>query len=152
MTLENGAGLKMYLPLGMVIFQPAMLVFRGGISQISRIPEWTNDYFRSQFCYFFCCHCTPAIRDIRLYPVGLSWLCKGELLLLDSLGRFVSKEYPQRVACHEAGHFLVAYLLGVLPKAGGCFLQNEEFPSSFRGPPVWGVHLKGSERILLPPT
>ena len=41
----------------------------------------------------------------------------GELLLLDSLGRFVSKEYPQRVACHEAGHFLVAYLLGVLPKA-----------------------------------
>ena len=41
----------------------------------------------------------------------------GELLLLDSLGRLVSKEYPQRVACHEAGHFLVAYLLGVLPKA-----------------------------------
>lgn len=46
-------------------------------------------------------------------------LIPGELLLLDSLGRLVSKEYPQRVACHEAGHFLVAYLLGVLPKARG---------------------------------
>ncbi|CAK9080989.1 AN1-type zinc finger protein 2A [Durusdinium trenchii] len=41
----------------------------------------------------------------------------GELLLLDSLGRAVSKDYPARVACHEAGHFLVAYLLGILPKA-----------------------------------
>ncbi|CAJ1405758.1 unnamed protein product, partial [Effrenium voratum] len=41
----------------------------------------------------------------------------GELLLLDTLGRSVSADYGQRVACHEAGHFLVAYLLGVMPKA-----------------------------------
>lgn len=41
----------------------------------------------------------------------------GELLVVDSLGRFFSSEYPQRVARHEAGHFLVAYLLGIMPKA-----------------------------------
>jgi len=41
----------------------------------------------------------------------------GELLVVDSLGRWINKEYPSRVARHEAGHFLVAYLLGIMPKA-----------------------------------
>mmetsp|Transcript_13480 Transcript_13480/g.25925 ORF Transcript_13480/g.25925 Transcript_13480/m.25925 type:complete len:390 (+) Transcript_13480:69-1238(+) len=40
----------------------------------------------------------------------------GEALLLDTIGRAISPDYAQRVAKHEAGHFLVAYLLGVLPK------------------------------------
>lgn len=31
-------------------------------------------------------------------------------------GRVVSGTYGQRVALHESGHFLVAYLLGLLPK------------------------------------
>lgn len=38
-------------------------------------------------------------------------------LLLDTIGRVLSKKYSNRVAQHEAGHFLVAYLLGVLPKS-----------------------------------
>ncbi|EFJ31484.1 hypothetical protein SELMODRAFT_168681 [Selaginella moellendorffii] len=38
-----------------------------------------------------------------------------EALLLDTLGRVVSGKYKNRVAQHEAGHFLVAYLMGILP-------------------------------------
>lgn len=40
-----------------------------------------------------------------------------ELLLLDTISRLFSSDYKKRVAQHEAGHFLVAYLLGILPKA-----------------------------------
>lgn len=39
------------------------------------------------------------------------------MLVLDSVGRLISEDYRKRVAQHEAGHFLVAYLLGLLPKA-----------------------------------
>jgi len=38
-------------------------------------------------------------------------------LLLDTIGRATSPTYKGRVAAHEAGHFLVAYLLGLLPQA-----------------------------------
>eukprot|EP00882_Tetradesmus_deserticola_P017448 GHRQ01018690.1.p1 GENE.GHRQ01018690.1~~GHRQ01018690.1.p1 ORF type:complete len:273 (+),score=138.28 GHRQ01018690.1:1053-1871(+) len=41
----------------------------------------------------------------------------GEALLVDSLGRLLRPSYGQRVTLHEAGHFLVAYLLGLLPRA-----------------------------------
>lgn len=41
----------------------------------------------------------------------------GEALIVDTLGRRLNPTYGQRVAYHEAGHFLVAYLLGLLPKA-----------------------------------
>lgn len=37
-------------------------------------------------------------------------------LILDSAARFISPTYARRVAAHEAGHFLVAYLLGLLPR------------------------------------
>ncbi|KAL8035933.1 hypothetical protein ABFX02_12G127000 [Erythranthe guttata] len=37
-------------------------------------------------------------------------------LILDTLGHSISKKYNNRVAQHEAGHFLIAYLLGILPK------------------------------------
>ncbi|KAL6766464.1 hypothetical protein ACKKBG_A36110 [Auxenochlorella protothecoides x Auxenochlorella symbiontica] len=40
-----------------------------------------------------------------------------EALLLDSAARKVSGSYASRVATHEAGHFLVAYLLGLLPRS-----------------------------------
>ncbi|EFN53352.1 hypothetical protein CHLNCDRAFT_25833, partial [Chlorella variabilis] len=39
-----------------------------------------------------------------------------EALLVDSAGRVVNGTYGRRVALHEAGHFLVAYLLGLLPR------------------------------------
>ena len=40
-----------------------------------------------------------------------------EALLVDSAARVLSPTYAKRVALHEAGHFLVAYLTGFLPKA-----------------------------------
>ena len=39
-----------------------------------------------------------------------------EALLVDSAARVLSPTYAKRVALHEAGHFLVAYLTGFLPK------------------------------------
>lgn len=40
-----------------------------------------------------------------------------EALIVDSVGRVLSPTYNMRVAMHEAGHLLVAYLLGILPRA-----------------------------------
>ncbi|KAI3890466.1 hypothetical protein MKX03_025008 [Papaver bracteatum] len=37
-------------------------------------------------------------------------------LMLDMIGHAVSQKYRNRVVQHEAGHFLIAYLLGILPK------------------------------------
>ena len=39
-----------------------------------------------------------------------------EALAIDAAGRVLNKDYASRVASHEAGHFLVAYLIGLLPK------------------------------------
>ena len=39
-----------------------------------------------------------------------------EALIIDACGRVLNKDYAKRVAAHEAGHFLVAYLTGLLPK------------------------------------
>ena len=39
-----------------------------------------------------------------------------EALLLDAVAHTLNKDYGDRVCQHEAGHFLVAYLLGLLPK------------------------------------
>ncbi|KAG2424201.1 hypothetical protein HXX76_014734 [Chlamydomonas incerta] len=42
----------------------------------------------------------------------------GEALLVDTLGRLLRPQtYGARVAAHEAGHMLVAYLVGLLPRA-----------------------------------
>ncbi|RZC89768.1 hypothetical protein C5167_035761 [Papaver somniferum] len=37
-------------------------------------------------------------------------------LMLDMIGHAVSQKYRNRVLQHEAGHFLIAYVLGILPK------------------------------------
>lgn len=37
-------------------------------------------------------------------------------LVLDTIGHAFSQKYHNRVIQHEAGHFLIAYLLGILPK------------------------------------
>ena len=39
-----------------------------------------------------------------------------EALALDAAARLINPGYGQRVAAHEAAHFLIAYLLGLLPK------------------------------------
>ena len=39
-----------------------------------------------------------------------------EALLIDTAGRIISSSYGERVALHEAGHFLCAYLVGLLPR------------------------------------
>ena len=39
-----------------------------------------------------------------------------EALAVDTAGRVISATYGDRVAAHEAGHFLVAYLVGLLPR------------------------------------
>jgi hypothetical protein len=41
----------------------------------------------------------------------------GQGLLVDSVGRLINPSYKQRVAFHEAGHMLVAYIVGILPRA-----------------------------------
>eukprot|EP00879_Flechtneria_rotunda_P016603 GHRR01017373.1.p1 GENE.GHRR01017373.1~~GHRR01017373.1.p1 ORF type:complete len:287 (+),score=77.09 GHRR01017373.1:97-957(+) len=40
----------------------------------------------------------------------------GEALIIDTLGRIIKPAYKDRVTWHEAGHFLIAYLVGLLPK------------------------------------
>lgn len=37
-------------------------------------------------------------------------------LVLDTIGHAVSQKYHNRVIQHEAGHFLIAYLVGILPR------------------------------------
>lgn len=37
-------------------------------------------------------------------------------LVLDTIGHALSNKYHNRVIQHEAGHFLIAYLLGILPR------------------------------------
>lgn len=39
-----------------------------------------------------------------------------EGLVVDTAGRYLNKTYAHRIALHEAGHFLIAYLVGLLPK------------------------------------
>lgn len=36
--------------------------------------------------------------------------------MVDTAGRVINRSYGERVAMHEAGHFLCAYLLGLLPR------------------------------------
>uniref|UniRef100_A0A803R631 Stress regulated protein n=1 Tax=Cannabis sativa TaxID=3483 RepID=A0A803R631_CANSA len=37
-------------------------------------------------------------------------------LILDTIGHTFSQKYHNRVIQHEAGHFLIAYLVGILPR------------------------------------
>jgi len=39
----------------------------------------------------------------------------GNILIVDTIGRTIYPKYRKRVAVHEAGHFMVSYLMGVLP-------------------------------------
>lgn len=37
-------------------------------------------------------------------------------LVLDTIGHTFSQKYHNRVIQHEAGHFLIAYMVGILPR------------------------------------
>ncbi|KAK9732627.1 hypothetical protein RND81_04G011300 [Saponaria officinalis] len=63
----------------------------------------------------------------QLLYISLGWLFLWTLdlvsfgggigsLVLDTIGHTVSQKYHNRVVQHEAGHFLIAYLLGILPR------------------------------------
>ncbi|XP_068662695.1 uncharacterized protein [Aristolochia californica] len=63
--------------------------------------------------------------QILVFVVGLLFLWSVDLisfgggvgcLVLDTIGHTLSRKYHNRVVQHEAGHFLIAYLLGVLPR------------------------------------
>ncbi|XXG54295.1 hypothetical protein AAC387_Pa03g2216 [Persea americana] len=63
--------------------------------------------------------------QVLIFSVGLLFLWSVDLvsfngglgsLVLDTIGHTLSKKYHNRVIQHEAGHFLMAYLLGVLPR------------------------------------
>ncbi|KAL5220967.1 hypothetical protein ABZP36_025680 [Zizania latifolia] len=54
---------------------------------------------------------------LSLWSVDLVYFNGGvRNLILDIIGHSLSQKYHNRVIQHEAGHFLMAYLLGVLPK------------------------------------
>ncbi|KAG6750565.1 hypothetical protein POTOM_045061 [Populus tomentosa] len=64
-------------------------------------------------------------QQILLFSLGLLFLWtldsvsfNGGLgsLVLDTIGHTFSQKYHNRVIQHEAGHFLIAYMVGILPK------------------------------------
>lgn len=65
------------------------------------------------------------MQQIHRFKCQLSLCCTAqvanggglEALVVDMAGRVVVPTYGQRVAFHESGHFLIAYLMGLLPKS-----------------------------------
>jgi len=71
----------------------------------------------------YAAHLPPAsvLYGAALYAFGVvldQVACRGGVgaLVLDTAGRALASDYADRVALHEAGHFLTAYLVGLLPK------------------------------------
>ncbi|KAI7733705.1 hypothetical protein M8C21_020688, partial [Ambrosia artemisiifolia] len=65
------------------------------------------------------------VKDLQSKPGGLKAFGAAQQvafagglssLVLDTIGHNISKKYHDRVIQHEAGHFLIAYMLGILPK------------------------------------
>lgn len=67
-----------------------------------------------------CPHCVNELLTLMLRvlaPLQVANMGGGEALVVDTLGRIIYPSYRDRVTLHEAGHFLVAYLVGLLPRA-----------------------------------
>ncbi len=86
----------------------------------------------------------PAVTTLGIMGLAtldnLSWGGKGTTLLLD---RFSSPQQRQRVLHHEAGHFLVAYLLGI-PVTGYTLNAWEAFK---KGQPGMGGVIVDTEQL-----
>uniref|UniRef100_A0A803MZ11 ATP-dependent Zn protease n=1 Tax=Chenopodium quinoa TaxID=63459 RepID=A0A803MZ11_CHEQI len=54
-------------------------------------------------------------RNLQIAAISFGGGISG--LALDTIGHAISQKYHNRVIQHEAGHFLIAYLLGILPKS-----------------------------------
>ncbi|KAG6646119.1 hypothetical protein CIPAW_08G171500 [Carya illinoinensis] len=58
-------------------------------------------------------------QQVLYFSLGLLFLWTLDSvipLVLDTIGHKFSQKYHNRVVQHEAGHFLIAYLMGILPK------------------------------------
>jgi hypothetical protein len=59
----------------------------------------------------------PAVTTLTVLGLAtvdsFSWQGQGGTLLLDWIARMTSAEHRERIVKHEAGHFLVAHLLGI---------------------------------------
>jgi hypothetical protein len=77
----------------------------------------------------------PAVATFAILGIATfdSWSLEGRggTLFLDLIGRF-SPEYRERILHHEAGHFLVAYVLGV-PVTGYTLSAWEAFKQKQKG-------------------
>ena len=57
--------------------------------------------------------CTASAEHVREQVANGGGL---EALAVDTAGRYISSTYADRVAAHEAGHLLIAYLVGIVPR------------------------------------
>ena len=57
-----------------------------------------------------------CLEDSNLHSSGWSSTTLRHCPFSAAAGRVVNGTYGKRVALHEAGHFLIAYLLGLLPR------------------------------------
>ncbi|XP_020530809.1 uncharacterized protein LOC18446842 isoform X2 [Amborella trichopoda] len=81
------------------------------VTVLGEFSLWTSlGYNQLQLLFFLLGLLSLWSLDLIIFSGGL------ENMVLDTFGNLLSGKYRSRVVQHEAGHFLVAYLLGVLPK------------------------------------
>lgn len=78
---------------------------------VGGISAWNVFGLNPQQIFYF------SVGLLFLYTLDAVSLNGGiSSLILDTIGHTFSQKYHNRVVQHEAGHFLIAYLLGILPR------------------------------------